>query len=323
MYSDIRDIELEIDAWLDRKNAIEPLVISGPDNLTTQVAGAPDGTYQREPRNIRVVVRAMLTDLARRNGRIWQPATWSGYVSHDVAMVMEDCVMAYAPLGSGVQASMPLIEMRNFRHVDTDNNNVDGARYQGDINAATQIRPVGPSLCYSFTGGPHLVTLSNVPAGGIDHGYAHGQMLRIYAVSNASNPGEGMFFRKAEPWSWLRLKQDRLLSRTGDYIELRYNRHYQSWEETDFRTSADTVLAAKVAGVAIPALASGASDEIVLGLTGAVPGDPVLAGLDQLSGGIVVSACVSAPDKVTLTLFNAGASASAAATADVSLRIER
>lgn len=323
LFSELRDIELEIDAWLDRKTAIVPVALEGPTNLTTQIGGAPAGTYQREPRNIRLVVRAMLTEMARRQGRYWEAATWSGYVSHEVAMVMEDCLFAQAPIASGTPVSMPLIEMRNFRNEDTPNNPANGARYRGEIVANAQISVVGPALSYSFVGGPHVVTLTATAPGGEAFGYAHGQMLRIYAVSNAANEGEGLLFRRDEPWSAMRLKQDRLLSRSSDYIEFRFNKHYNLWEETDYRTNAVTVLSVTYPAVNVPSVPANRTSVVSVTLAGARAGDHVAVAPSTLPAGMIASARVTATDTVGITFLNASSTTSTAFSASIKVRAER
>lgn len=322
LFHQLRDIEMEIDAWIDRRNGIEPLTISGPDTLTVPVANAPSGTYQTPPRNIRVCVRAMQTDLARRNNAHWAPVSWSGYVHHSVAIVMEDCSFSASPFAAGTQLSMPLLEMRNFRHSDTDNNPVNGARYRGDIAAATKLTPMGPEMCYSFTGGPHTITLAQIAPGGSEYGYAHGQRLRIYAVSDAVSPGQGLAFLKDEPFSGMRLREDRLLSKVSDCLELRFNRHYNQWEEVSFRTNDTTRYRVRLAGVAIPALDANQGTTLTQTVAKALPGDHISIAFSTLPATIMATAKVITAGQVRVSLFNIGASTTATTT-EITLRGER
>ena len=304
LFRELRDIELEIDAWLDQKNGIEPLIIVGPDSLTQQVGGAPAGTYHQPPRNIRAVVRAQRTELAARNGRIWNPVSWSGYVHHTTKVVLEDCVLAYAPKVAGNPLSMPLIAMRNFLHGDTDSNPVDGARYSGDIASNTRITPYGPLLSYSFSPGRHTLDLAGQPAGGTEHGYAHGQVFRLFCVSNAANPGDGLFFDKTNPYNGLRLKRSRLLSRVGDYLEVRFNRHYRVWEEVAFYTTRTQEVNAAVAAQTLPTVAPGATQRFDTIVSGALPGDRAEVSFSADLQGLIAFAEVSANDVVKTMLFN-------------------
>ena len=233
LYSALRDIDLDIDATIDAKNAIVPLRITGPATLTTQIGNAPAGTYQLPPRDIHVTLRTRRTQLARDGGRQWYPPSWTGYVTSSVRLVIDDCVMNAAPTVGHPPVSVPAIEIRNL----VTQSGSYGTANMGPLTGATTITPNSPLIgCYFDANGPHDMALARFPTGGSNFAYAHGQKVKIRALSDT--PGAGLKFAKGTKW-WMKLAADRVLSRSGDWIEFTYNAYAGSiWEETGFFTTA-------------------------------------------------------------------------------------
>lgn len=233
LFSEMRDIDLDIDAWIDRKTNIVPLRITGPASLTEQIGNAPAGTYQLTPRDMHLRLRARRTQLARGAGRQWYPPAWTGYVTSSVRLVIDDCVMNAAPTVGHPPLTMPAIEIRSL----TTQSGSFGTANMGPLTGATTITPNAPQIgCYFDDTGPHDMALARFPTAGIDFPYAHGQVVRIRALSNA--PGAGLVFAKGTKW-WMKLAADRTLSLSGDWIEFTYNAYAGSiWEETGYFSSA-------------------------------------------------------------------------------------
>lgn len=322
-FSDVRDIELDVDAILDRKNDIEPVHIQGPATLTEPVSGAPAGIYQKPPRDMRIRLRATRTDLARRNNRHWKTASWSGFVHNSACLVLEDCELYSTPMSTGAAMSLPKVDIRGFRHSNPTNVPADGATYSGVITSSPWVSPTATTLSYEFVGGPHAFRLTTAPPGGADVGYANNQRVRIYNLSTAANRGEGLLFRKDEPWCGMILKQDRLLNQPGDFIELRFNQHYMIWEEVDFFTRRATVLRAEPANVTVPAVSANNNTTINMAMSGALIGDVVAMACSTLPTKLIPVVRVAANDQVQVQLFNPSSTASTATTGTFRLRIDR
>ncbi len=76
----IRDVDLEIDALLDRKTNIHVLGLYGLDTLEEQVPGAPAGVFKRPPTDVSMHISHRRTSAAREAGREWLGVDWSGLV---------------------------------------------------------------------------------------------------------------------------------------------------------------------------------------------------------------------------------------------------
>lgn len=130
-------------------------------------------------------------------------------------------------------------------------------------------------------------------------------------------------FLKDEPYSGMRLREDRLLSRVSDCLELRFNKHYNAWEEVSFRTNAPSRFRAKLSGVAIPAIAANQGTTLTQPLANALPGDQVTVGFSALPATLMASAMVVTAGEVRISLYNIGATGTTATTSTVTVRAER
>ncbi|WP_435199459.1 hypothetical protein [Qipengyuania sp. 902] len=62
----LRDIDLDVDALLDRRGGFNAVGLYGPTSLTQPVEGAPAGVYHSAPRQIRLKVRHYRSALAQQ-----------------------------------------------------------------------------------------------------------------------------------------------------------------------------------------------------------------------------------------------------------------
>ncbi|MDR7102048.1 hypothetical protein [Croceicoccus sp. BE223] len=233
LYSELRDVDIEIEAWMDRRGNFAPVVLEGPDTLTEQIPGAAAGTYRKAPRNMRVHVRAMRTSLAIANGIEWIAPTWYGYIEPSVRLIVEGegnlTPYTWSP------TSMPKIDLRDYNTTHPAQSTFGGAQWSGIINSSRSVTPSAVHMGFDQEGaGPFDITLNRFPNGGAGFGYANGQKLRIYLQSNQG----ALRFVKDTPG--MRLSQTRTLKVRKDFIEFTYSAYEGGyWEESAFFTSAD------------------------------------------------------------------------------------
>lgn len=65
----LRDLDLQIESRADRSSGFEALGLFGPPNLTTQIGGAPTGTYIKAPSDMKLKVDCVRTANAIAAGR--------------------------------------------------------------------------------------------------------------------------------------------------------------------------------------------------------------------------------------------------------------
>ena len=236
LYSALRDIDLEIEAWMDQRGNFSPVSIGGPANLTTQVSGAPAGTYQVPPRNMRIYVRTLRTAVAKAAGREWIAATWTGYVEPTCRIIVEGEANK-APYAIN-PVSMPKFDLRDYNSTHVSAGAFNGAHSLGWIDQNLTVVPSAVHMGYYQSAGtaPREVTVATEPAAGYQYGFAHGQKIRFYAFTN----GPGIRFVKGT--AGLRLSQTRTLVNKKDWIEFTFDKYDgRAWEESGFFSSADPV----------------------------------------------------------------------------------
>lgn len=225
----LRDVDLEIDAWLDRANGIHALALYGPDTLTQPVEDAPAGVWQLPPRGIRLKVRHFRSALAQQNAREWLGVLWTGYIDRSCRIEVDgEAGNGRSPNGLADPLSFPFV---NFGGGNASTAWTAHGYYEVPaLSASGPLSPAGPMMAVQVAGENAVaVTLPGVPRGGADYGYADGQTLRIVKQYDAGS----ITFAKGAAVS-MAMVATRVLDKAFDWIELRYNRTLTRWEETGF-----------------------------------------------------------------------------------------
>lgn len=225
----LRDVDLEIDAWLDRKAGFHAFALYGNVSLTEQVEGAPAGTWKLPPRGIRAKVRHFRSALAQEAGREWLGVLWTGYIDRSCRIEVEgEFGNGRGPNGMDDPLSFPFVR---FDGGDATTAWTAHGYYQpASIAASGVMAPAGPVMSVAVASDIDVaVTLPPAPRGGPAHGYADGQPLRI--VKNYDT-GSIAFTKGAS--ASMAMIATRVLDKTFDWIEFRFNRTLSRWEESGF-----------------------------------------------------------------------------------------
>lgn len=225
----LRDIDLDIDAWLDRRDNYFAVALRGPATLTDPVEGAPAGVYQQPPKQIRLKVRHFRSALAQDQGREWIGVTWSGYLDRSCRLVVEgEFANARSPNGGDNPVSFPFVRFDGGNASTAYT--AQGLYRPANLTASGSFAPAGPALALGVASAIAVaVTLRASPAGGAAYGYADGQPLRI--VKNTATGS--IAFTKGAAAS-MAMTVTRTLTAAHDWIEFRYNRALSRWEESGF-----------------------------------------------------------------------------------------
>lgn len=225
----LRDIDLEIDAWLDRRDNYFAVALRGPPTLTEPVEGAPAGVYQQPPKQIRLKVRHFRSALAQDQGREWIGVTWSGYLDRSCRIVAEgEFANARSPNGGDNPVSFPYVRFDGGNASTAYT--AQGLYRPANLTASGSFAPAGPAIALGVASAIAVgVTLRASPAGGAAYGYADGQPLRI--VKNTATGS--IAFTKGAAAS-MAMTATRTLAAAHDWIEFRYNRALSRWEESGF-----------------------------------------------------------------------------------------
>ena len=225
----LRDIDLAVDAWLDRKSGLNALGLFGPASLTVQVEGAPAGIYHTPPRQVRLRVRHYRSALAQANGRQWSGVVWSGYLDRSCRIDAEgEFAAGRVPNGGETPMSFPLVVFHGGNA--TSASTAHGYFRPASLSASGILAPAAPLMAVSLTGDIAVaLTLPGNPQGGPEFGYGDGQRLRIV---KQGDPGTITFTRGAS--ATMALTATRVLDKGYDWIEFAYNRTLMRWEETGF-----------------------------------------------------------------------------------------
>ncbi len=228
------DIDLTIDAWLDQANIITALTLTGVNDLTTQVPGAPAGTYKQPPQHIRAKIRHFRTALAEQEGRQWRAPYWTGYVGKACRLEIEgDFASQTTPNGGQSPISMPFVILHPGQPTTAYTTH---AYFIANAYAANgEITPTGPVMAIGAASDVTLdMSLARWPVGGPDYGYYEGQKLRL-----AKNDAQGVIrFVKGSAPANFAVNETRALADAHDWIEFTYNVGIRRWEESGFFSAA-------------------------------------------------------------------------------------
>lgn len=225
----VQDIDLDIEAWADRANNFLGFALGGPANLTTQVDGAPAGTYYEKTRNVRVQIDCRRTLLAAGAGYKVSPAVnvLAGLLDKDTCQcsVRGEAGTAWEVTGAPpVGFAVPLIVTeREFRQL------AYGA-IGLDFNSANKAYDI---LTASMSLNPTVDGTANITIN-TTYGYANGQRFRFFmdAVAGAQSGARIQAF--AKNGAGLRLNADRTVRRFGEFLELQYDANSGKWCEAAF-----------------------------------------------------------------------------------------
>ena len=116
----LQDIVLDVEMWLDQMTGTPiPVGLFGPDNLTTQVGGAPVGVYRSPPSNVHLRIAARRTKLAKDNNRHWGRIQWNGYIDRSCRIIVDGLEYSHAnspATTSYPPVSHPYVELRDGQY---------------------------------------------------------------------------------------------------------------------------------------------------------------------------------------------------------------
>ena len=229
----VQDIDLHVDAWIDRADLLVALSLFGPSSLTEQVPGAPDGVYKEPIRHCRFALRHYRSELAAREGRQWRPVLWTGHVDPSCRIVCEgDYASQTVPHGGHLPLSMPYVAFDP--HQPTTMYTAHGFYNHPVLSADAEITVTAPMMTLQVESEVEIAcTLARWPVAGPGFGYGEGQTVRFvkeYATGSIR-------FAKAANGVSQAVTQDRVLDAAQDWIEFRFNLGLRRWEECGFFTS--------------------------------------------------------------------------------------
>ena len=229
----LRDIDLSVDSWIDRKNTIHALEFFGVSSLSEPVPNAPAGVYKLPPANIRIRLRHHRTTFAREQGNHWIGSFWNGYIDRSCELHIEGkCAGGGIIDGGANTVSMPLVTQTHFD--PTLSYWPHGWQQMPAISGSGEITPSAPLGVLRMDSGIIAdMTLARVPQGGSDYGYVQGQRIRFVKDGDTGS----IRFSKGASSSFA-VSQTRVLERSYDWIEFSYNRDLQRWEEEGFLSAA-------------------------------------------------------------------------------------
>ena len=229
----VTDIDLSVDAWLDKANNINALALVGVSNLSQQVPGAPAGTFKEPPSHVRFRIRHFRSELAKREGRQWRGPAWFGYIGKSCRIETEgDFASQHTPNGGASPLSMPLVIARPGEPTTLYTSH--GYYIPGVYSENGEIMPSGPLMAVAVGSEIALdMSIARWPAGGAEYGFAEGQKLRL-----AKTDGQGSIrFVKGQSPASFAVNQTRVLAAAHDWIEFTYNGNIARWEESGFFSS--------------------------------------------------------------------------------------
>ena len=225
----LRDIDLEVDALLDRRGGFNAVGLYGPTSLTQPVEGAPAGIYHTPPRQIRVKVRHHRSALAQQTGRHWLDVRWGGYIDRSCRIEVEGEFLAgRVPNGQDDPLSFPFVSFAGGN--TTPASTVHGYYKPASIALSGVLAPASSHMALELAGDIAVdLALPANPRGGANHGYADGQRLRLVKQDDA---GSVAFIKGAS--ASMAMAATRVLDKASDWIEFAYNRSASRWEEVGF-----------------------------------------------------------------------------------------
>ena len=229
----LRDLDLAIEAWLDRQSGIHALTFTGVDSLAEPVPGAPAGIYKLPPQHVRLKLSHHRTQLARENGAEWLGSWWDGYIDRTCQLHVEgDCASGRLPNGGLNPVSMPLVSYA--RGEATSFSWARGWHKIDSISGSGQIAPSAPLMVLHMNSGIIAdMTLRRTPVGGAQYGFADRQLIRMIKQDGTGS----IRFAKGSSNSFA-VRETRILANAHDWIEFSYNSEFQRWEEEGFFSDA-------------------------------------------------------------------------------------
>jgi len=293
----VSDVDLEVEAWIDNYNNSAAVTISGPSTTTTQIVGAPVGTYYTKPQNVHVKLQVNRTAAAKAAGRQSMGFEFSNLI--DTA----SCLFEIGgEIGVGWRAHafttppagfvVPLCRVENYLKTQQPY----AGWYANPVAGATTVMQMDYNA-YSLT--PNAAGTATVNMGST-RGYSHGQRVILHHDYN----GADRLIKFPANGTGLALREDRILYNQGDLLELEYNVYSGKWEEYRYLTRKQLTFTGSATYDA-PSIAAGASATTTVTVTGAALGDFVSAiSLGVSSAGLVITGYVSAANTVTVVLYN-------------------
>jgi hypothetical protein len=229
-----KDIDLAIDAVLDKAELLTALTLYGPPTLNEAVPGAPAGVFKKPPTQARFRVRHYRSELAVSQNRQWRSALWTGHIDPSCRIVCEgDLASQTVPNGGNQPLAMPYVActtaMPSTMYVAHGFYNHPPLTQSGEIMVTSPLAVLALEAEMDVD-----CTLARWPAAGPAFGYAPGQKVRF--VKDYAQ-GRIRFLKAANSFSQA-VTQDRVLDAAQDWIEFTYNYGLRRWEESAFFSSA-------------------------------------------------------------------------------------
>lgn len=229
----LRDIDLDIEAWLDRKTAIHALEFYGVDTLTEPVPGAPAGIYKQPPSHVRIRIAHHRTQHAAQQGNQWLGCFWTGYLDRSCELhASGETAGGGVPNGGSTPVSMPRV---TYAAAEPTSSYWPRGWYKlPQITGSGELLPCAPLMTVQMASGIIAdMTLARTPLGGVDHGYVDRQRIRFVKEGATGS----IRFAKGASASFA-VRETRVLDNGYDWIEFSYNRDWQRWEEEAFFSDA-------------------------------------------------------------------------------------
>ena len=229
----LRDTDLAIESWLDRKTGIHALEFYGVDSLTEPMPGAPVGIYKQPPSNVRIRIAHRRTRYAQEQGNQWLGCFWTGYLDRSCELHVSGATAGGGvPNGGAAPLSMPRV---TYAAAEPTSNYWPRGWYKlPQITGSGEIVPCAPRMTVQMASGIIAdMTLARTPLGGADHGYVDGQRIRLVKEDATGS----IRFTKGASNSF-GVRETRVLDNAYDWIEFSYNRDWQRWEEEAFFSDA-------------------------------------------------------------------------------------
>ena len=309
-YGKLEDVDLEIEAWADRRSDFDALSIQGPADLVTPVPRASAGTNFALPRNLKIRVRCHRTAEAvasgnailcalRIGGGLLDEETVSFSLS-GTACAAYDVTGTLPQEGANPQthrgfAWPRIIVEEGFAPLDAEAF-PNTATAEGAFTFA--LRPGPVNAVAPSAEGVHDMSLVN------SFRFADGQRARIRHLGGGA-AGE-CIVRVPQFGAGAQLPEDRHLFQKGDYIDLRWNASVARWAEDGYSTGQRLNLNGSLKlpdAIAVDAKAAAA---INIPVPGATTNDQVtnVSWSGAVTGALQVSPSIATDDVVTVQLFN-------------------
>ena len=230
----VRDVDLAVEAWLDREDSLFSCSLFGPTSQTEPVPGAPEGTFKEPLQNVRIRLRHYRTALAEALGHQWRGPIWSGFIRPTCRLSAEgEFASQTTPNGGGYPMSFPFVAFDSAGA--TTSYTAHGYYIAPAFNGGGELNPAGPVMAVQVASETMLdMYLARWPGGGPGFGYAEGQCVRL--VKN-DDQGAIRFAKGANPAACA-LNATRVLDNAHDWIEFTFNASVRRWEESGFFSSA-------------------------------------------------------------------------------------